>query len=68
MDNRKTALKEALLEALRYAVLLGIGFLIALVSELPETETTLLIAGLLRFVDKAIHEYDATKLKGLLPF
>jgi len=54
-------------------VLFGlIGFGIAYVAKLPETEGTVLIAALLRYLDKYLHEkakvQTASKLKGISPF
>lgn len=63
----KKALTDGLKEVLRAALFAGVGYLIAYLTTLPETQTTFIVLGILRFVDKVIHK-SPVKANGLTPF
>ena len=54
-------IRKAILEALRLAIFTGVAFLVAFgidyVASVPETQTTIVLTLILRFVDKYLHEY-----------
>lgn len=68
MKINKTALVEAAKELGRVVVLAAVGFGLAYVTELPQTETTVVVLAVLRFVDKFLHVSPDTKVSGLVPF
>ena len=57
-------LLETVKEALRWALLVGVSAvvsaLLANVVELPQTESTVILASVLRLIDKALHEWGKT--------
>lgn len=59
---------EALKEFVRVVVLALIGFAVAYLGELPQTETVVIVLSVLRFADKYIHEDKSNPRNGLLPF
>jgi hypothetical protein len=68
MKINKQALKEAAKELGRVLLLAGIGWGVSYVSNLPSTQTTVIVLAVLRWVDKYIHESKDIKVNGLVPF
>lgn len=64
----KKALKEAALELSRVLVLAALAWGIAYLSNLPESQTTVIGLFVLKTIDKYLHTNDNVPVKGLLPF
>lgn len=64
----ESALWEAAKAILRLIVLAIPGIAISYFTDLPETQTTVILLGVLRFVDKYLHESKNTDVTGLVPF
>lgn len=62
------AIKKSLLELARVIVLAAIGWGVAYVTALPESQTTVIVLFVLKAVDKYVHENENLPVKGLLPF
>ena len=63
---------EAFKEIIRLVVFAVIGVIITTllnyVVQLPETTTTIILAGVLRYADKYVHENKNIGAKGIIPF
>lgn len=62
------ALWEAVKAIARLVVLAIPGLAIGYFTNLPETQTTIIVLGVLRFIDKYVHESKHTDATGLVPF
>ena len=63
---------EALKEIIRLVVFAAIAAIVTTllnyVVQLPETTTTIILAGVLRYADKYVHENKNIGAKGIIPF
>lgn len=59
---------EATKTVLRLVTLALPGYLIAAVTDLPESQTTVAVLFVLRFIDQYVHSHPNIKAKGLVPF